>query len=49
MAIENKEYPIDDAYTENFNEAYLQLGGLGERVLGMVTKSKVQFHNFKYV
>lgn len=29
-----KEEPLDDNYCEEFNIAYLELGGLGERVLG---------------
>lgn len=29
-----KEQPIDEHFREAFNTAYLELGGLGERVLG---------------
>ncbi|CAF3662755.1 unnamed protein product [Rotaria socialis] len=32
--INNHEYPLDDEWTRKFNDAYMQLGGLGERVLG---------------
>ncbi|CAF4976196.1 unnamed protein product, partial [Rotaria magnacalcarata] len=32
--INNNEYPLDDEWTRKFNDAYMQLGGLGERVLG---------------
>lgn len=31
---EGQEIPIDEAWTKNFNDAYLELGGMGERVLG---------------
>ena len=30
-----KEVPMDDNFREAFNNAYMELGGLGERVLGM--------------
>lgn len=30
-----KDQPLDDNFREAFNAAYLELGGLGERVLGM--------------
>lgn len=30
-----KAHPIDDEFVQNFNDAYLQMGGMGERVLGM--------------
>ena len=29
-----KEQPMDDEMKDSFNQAYLELGGLGERVLG---------------
>jgi len=29
------EYPMDDQFRAAFNVAYMELGGLGERVLGM--------------
>ena len=28
------EYPMDDQFRAAFNVAYMELGGLGERVLG---------------
>lgn len=31
-----KEVPMDDNFREAFNNAYMELGGLGERVLGML-------------
>lgn len=33
-----KEKVLDEELKEAFNNAYLELGGLGERVLGMVSK-----------
>ncbi|XP_545754.3 sodium/potassium-transporting ATPase subunit alpha-4 isoform X1 [Canis lupus familiaris] len=32
--LKGKEYPMDDEMKKNFQNAYLELGGLGERVLG---------------
>ena len=33
------EYPMDDQFRAAFNVAYMELGGLGERVLGkLITK-----------
>ncbi|CAD5115943.1 DgyrCDS4873 [Dimorphilus gyrociliatus] len=32
--INNEEKPLTDEWRESFNQAYLELGGLGERVLG---------------
>uniref|UniRef100_A0A0K2SYL8 Sodium/potassium-transporting ATPase subunit alpha n=1 Tax=Lepeophtheirus salmonis TaxID=72036 RepID=A0A0K2SYL8_LEPSM len=32
--INGKEMPLDEEWKERFNNAYLELGGLGERVLG---------------
>lgn len=40
IAFENKEIPITEEHKKTFNTAYLELGGLGERVLG---KSLVSF------
>uniref|UniRef100_A0A669EG00 Sodium/potassium-transporting ATPase subunit alpha n=1 Tax=Oreochromis niloticus TaxID=8128 RepID=A0A669EG00_ORENI len=34
IMLEGKEQPLDDELKDAFNSAYLQLGGLGERVLG---------------
>jgi len=34
ILIHGEEKPLEDEMKESFNEAYLQLGGLGERVLG---------------
>lgn len=34
ILIQGEEKPLDDEMKEAFNEAYIQLGGLGERVLG---------------
>lgn len=32
--LKGKEYPMDDEMKEAFQNAYMELGGLGERVLG---------------
>lgn len=32
--LKGQEYPIDDEMKDAFQNAYLDLGGLGERVLG---------------
>ncbi|CAH1797437.1 unnamed protein product [Owenia fusiformis] len=34
ILIEGKDIPMTDEWRDNFNQAYLELGGLGERVLG---------------
>lgn len=34
MLVKNQELQMDDSWRENFNKAYMELGGLGERVLG---------------
>ncbi|XP_066920837.1 sodium/potassium-transporting ATPase subunit alpha-like [Clytia hemisphaerica] len=34
ILLQGEEKPLDDEMKEAFNEAYLELGGLGERVLG---------------
>lgn len=34
MLISGQAVPIDERLTDQFNEAYLELGGLGERVIG---------------
>ena len=34
ILLHGKEQPLDDNFREAFNAAYLELGGLGERVLG---------------
>ena len=35
VLFQDKEIPLDDNFREYFNTAYMELGGLGERVLGM--------------
>lgn len=32
--INNQEYSLDEKWKQKFNDAYMKLGGLGERVLG---------------
>lgn len=34
ILMQGKELPLDDEMKEAFQNAYLELGGLGERVLG---------------
>lgn len=34
IMLQDKEQPLDDDLREAFQNAYLELGGLGERVLG---------------
>lgn len=34
IMVQGKEQPMDDELKEAFQNAYLELGGLGERVLG---------------
>lgn len=34
ILIQGKEQPLDDELKDAFQNAYLELGGLGERVLG---------------
>lgn len=41
IMIQGKEQPMDDELKEAFQNAYLELGGLGERVLG---KNKPQLN-----
>lgn len=35
ILLHGKEQPLDDELKDAFQNAYLELGGLGERVLGM--------------
>lgn len=35
IMINGDEYPLDEDWKDAFQNAYLELGGLGERVLGM--------------
>lgn len=39
ILIQGKEQPLDDEMKESFQNAYLELGGLGERVLGKREKT----------
>merc|ERR1712123_17284 len=34
IVVEGKEYPLNDEWKNSFETAYMELGGLGERVLG---------------
>ncbi len=37
ILIQGKEQPLDDEMKDSFQNAYVELGGLGERVLGKAT------------
>ena len=37
--IHGQEQPLDENWREAFQSAYMELGGLGERVLGMLRGS----------
>lgn len=34
MIVEDKELPFDEEAKKAFNDAYMEMGGLGERVIG---------------
>lgn len=36
IMLQGKEQPLDDELKDAFQNAYLELGGLGERVLGNI-------------
>lgn len=40
IVIQGKEQPMDEEMKEAFQNAYMELGGLGERVLGKEKSSK---------
>lgn len=44
ILMDGKEYPLDENFKDAFNSAYLELGGLGERVLGKLKLSYIK-HN----
>lgn len=41
IMVQGKEQPMDDELKEAFQNAYLELGGLGERVLGKKSRITV--------
>lgn len=41
IIIQGKEQPMDEEMKEAFQNAYMELGGLGERVLGEKKKNKL--------
>lgn len=45
--LNGQEYPMDDEMREAFQNAYLELGGLGERVLGE-RKTLQEWHRCGY-
>lgn len=46
ILIQGKEQPLDDEMKDAFQNAYLELGGLGERVLGNFKMNS--FQSFKF-
>lgn len=46
ILIQGKEQPLDDEMKDAFQNAYLELGGLGERVLGNLVNSQPQVGSF---
>ena len=34
MEVDGKDVPLDDHLRKSFNDAYMEMGGLGERVIG---------------
>lgn len=48
IMLQGKEQPLDDELKDAFQNAYLELGGLGERVLGNILFTlNVTLSNFK--
>lgn len=45
IMVQGKEQPMDDEMKEAFQNAYLELGGLGERVLGKDDRKTVIISN----
>lgn len=43
ILLHGKEQPLDEELKDAFQNAYLELGGLGERVLGTRTASSTAF------
>lgn len=43
ILLHGKEQPLDEELKDAFQNAYLELGGLGERVLGTGTASSMAF------
>lgn len=43
ILIQGKEQPLDDEMRDAFQNAYLELGGLGERVLGNLALAFLNF------
>lgn len=40
IMLQGKEQPMDEEMKEAFQNAYMELGGLGERVLGKVERGE---------
>lgn len=36
IVVNGEDKPMSDEWRDNFNQAYMELGGLGERVLGTI-------------
>lgn len=48
ILIQGKEQPLDDEMRDAFQNAYLELGGLGERVLGNFAFFLMPFLNYAF-
>ena len=46
ILIQGKEQPLDEEMKESFQNAYEELGGLGERVLGEGFDSELRYSNY---
>lgn len=46
ILLHGKEQPLDEELKDAFQNAYLELGGLGERVLGMRVTAVAPEHSF---
>ena len=42
--IHGEEQPLDEDLTDAFQSAYMELGGLGERVLGMFPDTRCYYY-----
>lgn len=47
--INGQELPLDEMWREAFQNAYLELGGLGERVLGMFNRARASLLTSAYL
>lgn len=45
ILIKGQELPLDEQWSEAFQTAYMDLGGLGERVLGNLHEINIKLHS----